>query len=261
MNYYDLSDVFAMSETVESVLERSVRDEKAAADFINAVMAEPAHFQNVASAKVYQRKDAVVKYLQCFVQSHATLGADKCVALLFRNIDQRFWPADTPTLDLADIQRVFQAVDGLFPYSEKVFDRHSLVIMLHDGQAENCNAESTATFDKSGMRGTIRIYRMRESQGSFTATHVFLHKLGHLLHMRGTKTIKDMPESFPRFLRSIGADVKTLSSAQLLALFADTFLIVVISQANGLGDPFPEIKQDVKQLCFSYMEHFISELM
>ncbi len=33
MKHYDLSDVFAMSETVEAVLERSVRDENAATDF------------------------------------------------------------------------------------------------------------------------------------------------------------------------------------------------------------------------------------
>ncbi len=77
MKHYDLSDVFAMGETVEMVLERSVRDENAATDFINVVMAEPVHFQSVASAKVYRGKDAVVKYLQCFIQSHVTLGGGK----------------------------------------------------------------------------------------------------------------------------------------------------------------------------------------
>ncbi len=137
----------------------------------------------------------------------------------------------------------------------------TLVVMLHDGQAEDCNTESTATFDESGMQGMIRIYRMREKQGGFTATHVFLHELGHLLYMRETKTIKDVPESFPRFLRSMGADAEKLSSAQLLELFTDSFLIAVSSQIKDFGDPFPEIKQNVKRLCFSYMEHFISELI
>ncbi len=70
-----------------------------------------------------------------------------------------------------------------------------------------------------------------------------------------------MPESFPQFLNSIGADVEKLSSAQLLELFADTFLIAVTSRAKDFGDPFPEIKHDVKHRCFSYMEHFISELI
>ncbi len=261
MKRYDLSDVFAMGETVESVLERFVRDENAATDFINVVMAEPTHFQSVACAKVYQGKDAIIKYLQCFMQRYAALGAEACVALLFRSANQRFWPAGTPMLELAEIQRVFQAVDGLFPYSEKAFDRHPLVVMLHDGQAEDCNAESTAIFDESGMQGMIRIYQMRENQGGFTVTHVFLHELGHLLHMRGTKTIKDVPESFPRFLNSIGADIEKLSSAQLLELFADTFLIAVTSRVKDFGDPFPEIKQDVKRFCFSYMEHFINELI
>lgn len=178
-----------------------------------------------------------------------------------RSTNQRLWPADTPTLELADIQRVFQAVDALFPYSKKVFDCYPLVVMLHDGQAEDCNAESTATFDESGMQEMIRIYRMRENQGPFTAMHVFLHELGHFLHIRATRTIKDVPESFLLFLNFIGANVEKLSSVQMLELFADTFLIAVCSQANGLGDPFPEIKQDVKRLCFSYMEHFISEFM
>lgn len=261
MQHYDLSDVFAMSETVESVLKQSVRDEKAVTKFITAVMAEPTHFQSVASAKVYQRKDAVVKYLQCFMQSHAMLGAEKCLALLFRSADQRFWPAGTPMLKLTDIQKAFQAVNTLFSYSEKVFDRHPLIIMLHDGQVEDRNAETTAMFDENGMQGMIRIYRMQKNQGDFTAMHVFLHELGHLLHMCETRTIKDVPKSFPRFLRSIGADVEKLSSTQLLELFADTFLIAVTSQAKEFDDPFPEIEIDVKQLCFSYMEHFISELM
>lgn len=73
--------------------------------------------------------------------------------------------------------------------------------------------------------------------------------------------MKDVPESFPRFLCSIGADVETLSAAQLLELFADTFLIAVTSQIKDFGDPFPEIKQDIKRFYFSYMEHFISELI
>lgn len=260
MESYDLSDVFAMSETLETVLKRSIRDQTVATDFINAVVAQPAHFQRIASAEVYQGEDAAVKYLQFCIQCCGTQESETCLALLFGSANQKFWPTDTSTLELVDIQRAFQTVDALFPYSKMVFDHHPLVVMLHDGQVEDCNAESTAVFDEDGMRGVIQIYRMRENQGNVTAMHVFLHELGHLLHMRETKTVQDVPKSFLQFLRAIGADVARLSDRQLLELFADTFLIAVTFQAKELGDPFPEIEDNVKQMCFTYMKRFVREL-
>jgi len=85
----------------------------------------------------------------------------------------------------------------------------------------------------------------------------FVHELGHLLHMRATGTITDIPACFIDYLSQLGTDCSELTTAQLQEFFADTFMLAVISQTSAASDPLPQIAAEVKQKCFQYIDQLL----
>ena len=121
------------------------------------------------------------------------------------------------------------------------------------------NGESIAVFGDDGCSGTIFLYRMRNDFGGrFTPVAVFLHELGHQLHFHLTGKLYKLPKSFYGHLNSLEADYSNLSGADLLEVFADTFLLAVIHKTKEFGNPFPEIPESTKERCYSYIRNILS---
>ena len=74
---------------------------------------------------------------------------------------------------------------------------------------------------------------------SICFSSVLLHELGHLLHIKATGTLTDVPDSFKEHLLGLGIDCRKLTTAQLQELFADTFMLAVVCRQPELGMPKP----------------------
>lgn len=110
--------------------------------------------------------------------------------------------------------------------------------------------------------GAIFLYRMWNNfDGKVTPASVLLHELGHQLHFRLTGELYKVPESFYGHLDNLGADHSNMSEADLLEVFADTFLLAVIHKTKEFGDPFPEITGKTNQHCFNYIAALINNLL
>ena len=245
---FDIMNLFEETENVITELDEG--NEVAAVDFANRILSMSPSCSATESYTVYQ-DDAVIRYAQWYLTCNKELGIERCMDGLHQYAG-RFWYADTPILTEGDVAKVFQMVDTLFSYSQKILGTHPVDILLIDTQHERLNGETSAVLTVGGMRGCICMYRMQSEE--VNPTHVLLHELGHLLHIKVTGTLTDIPDSFNEHLLGLGIDCRKLTTAQLRELFADTFLLAVISQTIEFEDPFPDISPQRKQACYEYIK-------
>ena len=106
------------------------------------------------------------------------------------------------------------------------------------------------------MQSCICIYRMQSEE--VNPIHVLLHELGHLLHIKATGTLTDVPDSFKEHLLGLGIDCRKLTTAQLRELFADTFMLAVVCRQPELGMPKPGFSERVLMACYTYIRSLLT---
>lgn len=252
--HFDIMNLFEEAENVITELDEG--NELAAVDFTNRIFSMLPSCSATENYAVYQ-DDAVIRYAQWFLTYNKELGIDRCMDGLHQYAG-RFWYTDTPILTEGDVAKVFQMVDALFSYSQKVLDLQPVSILIINAQHECLNGETSAVFTAGEMRGCICMYRMQSEE--VNPIHVLLHELGHLLHIKVTGTLTEIPDSFVGHLLRLGIDCRKLTTAQLRELFADTFLLAVISQSIEFEDPFPDISPQRKQTCYEYIRYCFDKL-
>ena len=252
--HFDIMDLFEETENVITELDEG--NELAAVDFANRIFSERPACTATESYAVYQ-DDAVIRYAQWFLTCNKELGISCCIDGLHQYAG-RFWFADTPILTEGDVTAVFQVVDALFSYSQKVLNKHPVDILLIDAQHEYLNGETSAVFTAEGMQGCICMYRMQNEDN--IPIHVLLHELGHLLHIKVTGTLTEIPKSFMGHLLSLGIDYSKLAAAQLQELFADTFMLAVINEHPELGVPGPNFSPKTLAHCYKYICAFFDSM-
>lgn len=249
---YDFFDMVTLSavtdEVVESLDDRHIN---ATLDFAHYVLSIDTPHAATSHCNLYTEENAVIRFAQWFLSSSRESGIDNAVEALSHHCAE-FDDADTPLLTPDSAESVFQMVNALFPYSEIVTGSQPIDLMIIESQHEYRNGESTALFSDEGMKGCICIYQLQNHCNS-TPEHVLLHELGHLLHMKVTGTLTEVPLSFKEYLCRLGTDCSRLSDKQLREIFADTFMLAVISQTDRFGDPLPQISIAAKQMCFRYI--------
>lgn len=244
---FDIMDLFEETEDVLTELDEG--SELAAVDFANRILSVSPSGSATESYTVYQ-DDAVMRYAQWFLASNKELGINCCIDGLHQYAS-RFWYVDTAILTEDGVATVFQMVDALFFYSQKVLDKHPVDILLIDAQHECLNGETSAVFTTGGMQGCICMYRMQSAE--INPIHVLLHELGHLLHIKATGTLTEIPASFVGYLLSLGIDCSRLTTAQLQELFADTFMLAVINKHPELGAPGSNFAAKTLAHCYKYI--------
>ena len=220
-------DLLTLFEETEAALTRwDEGDESAAEAFAKRIFSlRPAHVSGTGY-RLYQ-EDAVARYAQWILNMNRELGIVPCVEALYQFSGQ-FWPSDTPTLTEDQVDTVFQMADQVFCYTQKVSPAQPIEVLLFDAQHESLNGETTAVFMPDGIRGCICMYRMREER--LSPIPVLLHELGHLLHIRETGGMGQVPSSFVTYLRCLGVQPDALTILQLQDVFADTFMLAVMSR-------------------------------
>lgn len=93
---------------------------------------------------------------------------------------------------------------------------------------------------------------------SICFSSVLLHELGHLLHIKATGTLTDVPDSFKEHLLGLGIDCRKLTTAQLQELFADTFMLAVVCRQPELGMPKPGFSERVLMACYTYIRSLLT---
>lgn len=180
---------------------------------------------------------------------------------LWQRLHHEIYPSDTALIQLNEIERVLAVADELFPFSEKLIKEQFLTICIIDDAIKGRNGEATAYVDGKLAEGGIFLYRMWSDLGrNFTPCTVLLHELGHQLHIYLTKTLDTVPESFRTYLKGIGTDPDTLNSEDVLEVFADTFLLAVLYKTKEFGDPFPDIDEATKEICYTYIKTLFDQL-
>ena len=250
-------DLLTLFEETEAALTRwDEGDESAAEAFAKRILSlRPAHVSGTGYM-LYQ-EDAVARYAQWILNMNRELGVVPCIEALYQFSGQ-FWPSDTPALTEEQGDMVFQMVDQVFRYTQKVSPAQPIEVLLFDAQHETLNGEATAVFMPDGIRGCICMYRMREK--SLSPIPVLLHELGHLLHIRETGAMDQVPSSFVTYLRYLGAQTDALSIPQLQDVFADTFILAVMSQHPELEVPIPELSDQVLRASYQYIQAFFDEI-
>jgi hypothetical protein len=182
LQVHDFFDMPSLSAVLQEVIEKlDEGNDDAAIDFATHVFTT--HVPCIATplCTLYTEENAVIRYAQQFLKYNQELGIVDAVESLAHHT-ARFDYADTPMLTPESALSVLNRVCEMFPYAEKVIGDNPIEILLIESQHESRNGESTAIFTLNGMHGIICIYQL---QGNCIAApeHIFLHELGHLLHM------------------------------------------------------------------------------
>lgn len=251
---FDMTTLFEAAENVLTELDEG--SDIAGVDFARRIFSMQASCHEHNAFYLYQ-KDAVVRYVQWFLTCNRELGVDSCVDALYQHASQ-FWDSDTPSMTEDMAEKVFQIVNSLFPYSKKVLGTRPIDLLLMDAQHVRVNGETSAVFTPDGMWGCICMYRMQDD--TTAPVHVLLHELGHLLHVKATGTLTELPDTFRAYLSELGTEHERLTIFQLQDVFADTFMLAVISKHPELGIPVPGISEKALAACYKYICTFFYDM-
>ena len=250
-------DLLTLFEETETALTRwDEGDESAAEAFAKRIFPLRPVYVSGTGYRLY-REDAVTRYAQWILNMNRELGIVPCIEALYQFSGQ-LWPSDTPALTEEQVDMVFQMADQVFSYTQKVSPAQPIEVLLFDAQHETLNGETTAVFMPDGIRGCICMYRMREE--SLSPIPVLLHELGHLLHIRGIGAMDQIPSSFVACLRHLGVQANDCAIPQLQDVFADTFILAVMSQHPELEVPIPGLPDQVLRASHQYMQAFFDEI-
>ena len=243
-------DLLTLFEETEAALTRwDEGGESAAEAFAKRILSlRPAYVSG--TGYMLYREDAVTRYAQWILNMNRELGIVPCIEALYQFSGQ-FWPSDTPALTEEQADMVFQMADQVFRYTQKMAPAQPIEVLLFDAQHETLNGETTAVFMLGGIRGCICMYRMREE--TLSPIPVLLHELGHLLHIRETGAMDQVPSSFVTLLRRLGTEPDALTILQLQDVFADTFMLAVMGGHPELEPPIPGLSEQVFNASYEYM--------
>ncbi|HIS59560.1 MAG TPA: hypothetical protein IAC17_03855 [Candidatus Faecousia faecipullorum] len=255
---FDFSNLCILQKTLGYLSERYDEDENAFQEFYDAISEENLCPYSIGPVRIYNGADAVLEYIHWFYATTPSVNLDDCTDALYLHLKDKSSSSDGAQIDIPTIQYVLRVVDDLFSFSQKL---HPISISIVDAEMDGCNAESIAQFGDGCCSGAIFLYRTwNDFDGKFTPATVLLHELGHQLHFHLTNELCRLPESFYDFLRQLGADYSRLSNADMLEVFADTFLLAVIHKTKEFGNPFPEIDENTHERCYSYIRHILSTI-
>lgn len=256
---FDFFDMPTLSAVLQDVVEElnKGKDDTAIA-FAKHILTMRVPCITTPLYSLYTEENAVIRYAQQFLKYNQELGIVDAVESLAHHT-ARFDYADTPMLTPESALSVLNRVCEMFPYAENVIGDNPIEILLIESQHESRNGESTAIFTLNGMHGIICIYQL---QGNCIAApeHIFLHELGHLLHMRATGTITAVPASLIEYLSQLGTDCSELTTEQLQEVFADTFMLAVLNMCPELSVPIGGIPYKAQELCYNYIRAFFDQL-
>lgn len=256
---YDFSSMFSLCDTLNNVMYNYEEEgnENALRQFFHAITGASPCPQSIGHFNVYEKSTAVLEFVRWFYASTSSSGIDDCTDALYLHLEEKIGFSEAEQIDIPTVQRVLAILDELFSFSQKI---HPVSISIVDAEMDGRNGESIAVFGNH-CSGAIFLYRMWNNyDGKVTPASVLLHELGHQLHFRLTGELYKVPESFYRHLDSLDADHSNLSEADLLEVFADTFLLAVIHKTKEFGDPFMEIPEDTKACCYYYICNILNSL-
>ncbi len=248
----NISSVIDLAECLPKIV---VAEESSARSFFDKFLGTKTKHVSSEAVHIYEGADAVTEYVKSFIEYYDDVD-NRIIDQLAQSVAGQYRRAATPILDANTAVEVMSQIYRVFP-SFISFFKKTIKLLIIDAQANGRNSEASIYQTSSGIQSIIRIYRINNNC-TLTTAQVLLHELGHLLHMNSTGKVKALPESFRRYLLSIGANIDALTDVQMLELFADTFLIAFTAKCNVYGDPFPEIPYKVKQHCINYMEWFLN---
>ena len=157
---------------------------------------------------------------------------------------------------ITDAFLFFKADSGTLETSQF---NNPIEILLIEAQHEARDGECTAIFTQHGMHGSICIYQLQDDCIA-APEHILLHEMGHLLHMRATKTVASVPVSFIKYLSQLGTDCNKLSASQLQDVFADTFMLAVVYKYPARGVPIDGIPPKAQEMCYAYIRTVFDQL-
>ena len=112
-------DLLTLFEETEAALTRwDEGDESAAEAFAKRILSLRPAYVSGTGYRLY-REDAVTRYAQWILNMNRELGVVPCIEALYQFSGQ-FWPSDTPALTEEQGDMVFQMVDQVFCYTQKV---------------------------------------------------------------------------------------------------------------------------------------------
>ncbi len=251
---FDFFDMPSLSAVLLDIIEElNEGNDDAAIDFATHVPCI-----TTPLCTLHTEENAVIRYTQHFLKHNQELGIVDAVESLTHHT-ARFDYADTPMLTLESAVSVLNRVCEVFPYAEKVIGDNPIEILLIESQYESRNGESTVIFTPNGMQGNICIYQLQDNCVA-APEHIFLHELGHLLHMKATRTLADVSASLIEYLSQLGTDCSQLTTAQLQEVFADTFMLAVLYMCPEWSVPIGGIPYKAQELCCNYIRAFFDQL-
>ena len=255
-DFFDMPTLLAVLQEVTEELDKG--NDNAAVDFAKHILRVDVPCTVTPPCNLYTEENAVIRYAQQFLKYNQDLGIDHAVEALAQHA-ARFDYTDTPTLTPEAATIVLKKVCNLFPYAEKVIGNNPIEILLIEAQHESRNGESTAIFTQNGMHGSICIYQL-QNDCIAAPEHILLHEMGHMLHMRATKTVAAVPVSFIKYLSQLGTDCSKLTTSQLQEAFADTFMLAVVYKYPAWGVPIEGIPPQAQEMCYAYIRTIFDQL-
>ena len=204
-----------------------------------SIMSRPDIFNLEADSRyhIYSVLDSIPPYLAAFGLSLGRVReVRQRIKSLLSCIDETIVEPSGVFLPELQEEKILTILATKFPYLEIVTAKKPLTILninnTHRIYNSQCGTNEAVT------AFVIQMFNMKDA--SFVPEYVFLHELGHALHLAITGSVLIVPDEFIKFNNSIpGALHLEQGSIDAPELFADTFAIAVMRGTELSGfDPF-----------------------
>lgn len=252
----NISDLFTLHDVLSNIVDNHDGKgiENSCNEFLEFLNSFSDRSQCRSGIRILENSDSVTEYVRWYCATTPCADITDCIEALYLHIEDHFCQSASELIDLPTVNHVLNTVEQLFPFFQKAVLANDLSISIVDAMRIGRNGESVAIFDGGNYSGAVFLYRLwNDFDGKVTPAAVLLHELGHQIHFRLTGELRKVPNAFREFLNGIGAHHAVLSDDDLLEVFADTFLLAVISRTREFGDPFPEVDDRTKRCCFEYI--------
>jgi len=169
-------------------------------------------------------------------------------------INDKFTESKNVQISESSVSEIMEYLNLKFSFYDAVLKSNPIEIVMLNNTHVDFNNECFAYGTDGEVDCKLFVYHLKENS-SYSPEYVFLHELGHVVHIKLTGKAKSVPNSFFDCIASEFPDM-TLHTAP--EIFADCFAMAVMHESPfSKYDPFDKIKQEHKVLFKQYMKSLI----
>lgn len=260
---YDFSSIFSLRDTLQAVIQATVAGDLNAPQNFRFAVSQQSILSTVRQEddrfRILEGADAITEYARWYILSCGSV--DLSTLHEFAHDIECYTKAENQMITTDMVRKVRAFLDQEFNFTEKVLSKYPISVSIIDAAHNTCNGFVTAYWTSERSEGATFLFRMgSHSDSRKNPASVLLHELGHHIYLCAAGNEFEVPKDFRDLLGFMNIDASKMKDEDILETFADILIAATTAKTKEFGDPFPNLPQNVREMCFRYIKRVIDDI-